>query len=362
MAQTSLCIVNNIPSPYRGSLFQAMAQEAKRQDIDFSVLYLARSESVRDWKIDPQPYETILPVLWQKRDKRTTTSDLIINSGFVWQGLKPSHMILFGYNYPTYLIIALLRRLSGQPTALFCETTLHDTSNIAWKKRLKSFLFKTLFSHFIVPGQSSEEYLRAHNVHKTKISKACNASPMRPNSAPDLTVTSPQEKHGLRLLYVGRLAEEKRIVEFAQTFATLETGSLTIVGEGPKAEDLKDLAKQYPQIKLLGSKTAEELPALYASHDVLVLVSNREPWGLVVNEAINHGLALLLSREIGSARDLLQDNGLYLEQISANQIAKVLEQLENNLPTYRQASWELAQKVTVERQATAFLSIANRQD
>ena len=55
----------------------------------------------------------------------------------------------------------------------------------------------------------------------------------------------------------------------------------------------------------------EEVARQYAHADVFALLSRREPWGVVVNEAAASGLPLVLAEDVGAARDLLRyaDNG-----------------------------------------------------
>lgn len=58
----------------------------------------------------------------------------------------------------------------------------------------------------------------------------------------------------------------------------------------------------------------QELRNLYAAADVLVLPSIptrsfREPWGLVVNEAMNQGLAVIATDAVGAAAGGLVRNG-----------------------------------------------------
>ena len=46
---------------------------------------------------------------------------------------------------------------------------------------------------------------------------------------------------------------------------------------------------------------------LYVAADVFALLSEREPWAVVVNEAAACGLPLVLSARVGAAHDLLRD-------------------------------------------------------
>jgi len=52
---------------------------------------------------------------------------------------------------------------------------------------------------------------------------------------------------------------------------------------------------------------APTLTALYKACDVLVLPSWFEPWGVVINEAVAAGLAVVASEAVGSAAELVRD-------------------------------------------------------
>jgi glycosyltransferase involved in cell wall biosynthesis len=56
---------------------------------------------------------------------------------------------------------------------------------------------------------------------------------------------------------------------------------------------------------MLGKLEGSELDAVYMQSDILVLPAEREVWGLVVNEALAHGLFVVATDQVGSARDLL---------------------------------------------------------
>jgi glycosyltransferase involved in cell wall biosynthesis len=46
---------------------------------------------------------------------------------------------------------------------------------------------------------------------------------------------------------------------------------------------------------------------VYVAADIFALLSSREPWGVVVNEAASCGLPLVLSDQVGAAHDLLRN-------------------------------------------------------
>ena len=55
------------------------------------------------------------------------------------------------------------------------------------------------------------------------------------------------------------------------------------------------------------TSTGSEIVELYVAADVFALLSEREPWAVVVNEAAACGLPLVLSDRVGAAHDLLRD-------------------------------------------------------
>ena len=72
-----------------------------------------------------------------------------------------------------------------------------------------------------------------------------------------------------------------------------------------------------------------ELPCAYTAADVLVLPSAEEPWGLVVNEAMNFSLPIVVSDRVGCGMDLVRqgENGYVFLHHSADQLAHSLAEL-----------------------------------
>jgi glycosyltransferase involved in cell wall biosynthesis len=58
-------------------------------------------------------------------------------------------------------------------------------------------------------------------------------------------------------------------------------------------------------VKFAGLKTSSETTPYYAFAKCFILPSTREPWGLVVNEAMASGLPVLVSERCGCAEDLV---------------------------------------------------------
>lgn len=110
------------------------------------------------------------------------------------------------------------------------------------------------------------------------------------------------------VLFVGRLIPLKRLDDVIVAIGRYlegEAPTLLVVGEGPTREHLQSLAADL-QVDLVfaGFVNQSRLPQLYRLADLLVLPSERETWGLVVNEAIAAGVPVLVSDAVGCADEL----------------------------------------------------------
>lgn len=85
-------------------------------------------------------------------------------------------------------------------------------------------------------------------------------------------------------LYVGRVAVEKNI----EAFLKLDLpGTKWVVGDGPL---LEELMQRYPEVRFLGAKGHDELPAYYSCADAFVFPSKTDTFGLVLLEAMACGI------------------------------------------------------------------------
>jgi glycosyltransferase involved in cell wall biosynthesis len=149
-----------------------------------------------------------------------------------------------------------------------------------------------------------------------------------------------------RFLFVGRDAPEKgvavllaawRAARPAESRAAL---ALAGVADDPQAlgDTLPPAASPGASVVSLGALAPEALRDVYAASDVLVVPSVatrtfREPWGLVVNEAMNQQLAVIATDAVGAAAGgLVRDghNGLIVRAGDGRALAGAVERLAND--------------------------------
>src|SRR3990172_7079616 len=83
-------------------------------------------------------------------------------------------------------------------------------------------------------------------------------------------------------------------------------------------------------VRIAGFLNQSELPAAYAAADVFVLPSAfHETWGLVVNEAMNFDLPVVVSDKVGCGADLIEPgrNGFIVPHDDTAQLAEAIGRL-----------------------------------
>lgn len=113
-------------------------------------------------------------------------------------------------------------------------------------------------------------------------------------------VSRPHEP--FRFGYLGRLVSIKQVDKVIE--ALPKECELHIVGDGEDRVALENMASG-KKVTFHGRTFGEEKIRLLHSLDCLVLYSNSEPWGLVVNEALASGIPVVVSDRVGARKDLV---------------------------------------------------------
>jgi glycosyltransferase involved in cell wall biosynthesis len=118
------------------------------------------------------------------------------------------------------------------------------------------------------------------------------------------------------ILFASKLQERKQCDQLIEAYARLirrevvvRDPYLVIVGDGEQRSALERQAAVtgLDGIRFCGFRNQSELPRFFDLATVFVLPSRDEPWGLVVNEAMNARRAVIVSDEVGCAPDLIED-------------------------------------------------------
>ena len=85
------------------------------------------------------------------------------------------------------------------------------------------------------------------------------------------------------------------------------------------------MAKDDKNIHFIDFVNQAKIPSIYKMADVFVLPSISETWGLGINEAMNSGLAIIASDKVGSAIDLVRNNGYIFKNGDINDLSEKMK-------------------------------------
>lgn len=156
------------------------------------------------------------------------------------------------------------------------------------------------------------------------------------------------------VLFVGKLIPRKHPLD---AVAALEQATssfnLLIVGDGELRDDLRRRSSSLP-IHMSGFVNQADLPNWYALADVLVLPSEHETWGIVVNEAMACGLVPIVSDKIGSGPDLVTGVGKTFPLGDTQALAACIDDVISELPLRRKLVAERIGEVSLEATALGY--------
>ncbi len=152
----------------------------------------------------------------------------------------------------------------------------------------------------LVPTQHNMRELRARGFQRLRLwYRGCNTTRFNPaRRTPDMRrrLLGDRPDDSLLVLYVGRLAREKRL-DLLRDVARLDGVALAIVGDGPMRRELENQFAN--RATFTGFLTGDALAEAYASADVFGFTGTNEVAGQVVIEAMASGLPVLVPNSGG---------------------------------------------------------------
>jgi glycosyltransferase involved in cell wall biosynthesis len=139
------------------------------------------------------------------------------------------------------------------------------------------------------------------------------------------------------ILYVGQFEERKGLNYLLDAAASVSDVPLRVrlVGSGSQEAEIRARSALVGNVEVVGHVSQDDLPAELARSRCLVLPSittalDREPWGLVINEAMHAGLPVITTDGVGAAAGgLVRDgaNGFIVPERDTAALANAMRRL-----------------------------------
>lgn len=324
--------ITNIPAPYRIDFYNELGKS-----VDLTVIFEAKSaQGIRfNWNVDQI-----------KNFKAIFLSEGNINERKVdWKIFKYinkneyDHIVATSYSYFTEMAALIYMKLRRIPYYLETDGGLIRNENKI-KRFYKTFLISDAKGYFS-PSKSSDDYLNFYGANREYIYRYPFTSL---NNKEILTnIPTVEEKLKLRtelgikekkvVLSVGQFIYRKGYDVLLKACKELdEEIGVYIIGGKPTEEYLK-LKKELnlTNVYFEEFKSKEELSKYYKAVDLFVLPTREDIWGLVINEAMAHGLPIITTDKCVAGIELVdKSNGILVEDEDEISLAEAVNRVLKN--------------------------------
>lgn len=241
----------------------------------------------------------------------------IINLFRSFLRFRPRVLFVAGWGHPITVVAIILGRIFGAKVVVMSDTWTSATTGIRFRFKL---VVLRLVHRFTPGGKRQRKYLLDLGVSKNQIfvsNMTSNTREMRDymetegqNDRQSLRKKMNADSDDVVFLFVGRLEAIKGIDYLVSAFTAdrlPKNARLVVVGEGSMRESVIDACHKNNKIEYRGRMEGESLWAQFASADILIVPSRKEPWGLVVNEAMVAHLGVIAHDCCGCIDDLVMD-------------------------------------------------------
>lgn len=230
-------------------------------------------------------------------------------------------VLIQGWQHYGMVKAAWLAKRAGLRVLMRCEATDHVAASEGLKRWVRERVVRFLLNRVdvcLAIGTHNRNFYRTRNIpmehivampycvdndHFRAKAQATNIQALRA----DLLLSDERPV----ILYASKLMARKYADVLLEAYRRLPEPRpyLLFVGDGELRAGLEQTVNIHglDDVRFLGFRNQNELPAFYALADIFVLPSVNETWGLVINEAMNAGCAIIATDQVGSAADLVQN-------------------------------------------------------
>lgn len=362
-----LAIIASHPIQYQAPIFRELASRPNVQlHVHFGDLRDSASQGEGygiefEWDVpllDGYEYSVFAPGVTSARDLAGMTA--------AWRRLGDELRIFgtnvamhSGWHHPCMFPALAAVRGCGIPCMLRCEATAMTARTPV--RRMWHRLILKQYAAFLPVGRENSTYYEMFGSHTTPrfLSPlfAGDEVMRRRTEEARYDRMSIRQEFGLNeedfcFLFAGKFARVKRVKDLLKAASLVSNAGtriqLLLVGCGEQDRDLKHVADESGvDVSFAGFVNQSRMPEAYAAADCLVLPSDSETWGLVVNEAMTCGLPAIVSDAVGCAADLVENGitGFVYPRGDISALAESLRQMAASPERARQMGAEAQKRI-----------------
>ena len=359
-----IAIITNIPSPYRVGQFINL--QNKIPEYDFFFLFSDTGEKERSWDVNLEGLRNAVFLnskpLMLKSKSEVRGYYLSLDVIKTLNSISPDVVIVCEYNMISIQAF-LFCKIKKKKVISMTDGTLYSERNFGYFRRFNRRLIIPRADMCIASSTKSKELQMHYGAREERIIIAFLTVDV------DYFRIEREEYHSYKLLYIGSIIERKGIDLLLKALSLVKKDyTLTIVGDGEEKSRLVDYVEQNGMkefVEFVPFKQKEELREIYNTHDIFVLPTREDCFGLVISEAMAASMPVISSCYADGAYDLVKEgeNGYIVNPYESVEFANTIEKLIENdelVEKMGKASYEIINNFSFDRTSEAIGEAINR--
>ncbi len=308
--------MTNIPSPYRVDFFNKLGSQC-----ELTVLFEARSAKSRNenWKAEEcGNFKSIFLNGIAIGDAEGFCPEVL-----KYLSLKKYDVIVVGfYASPTAMLAIEYMRLKNIPFILSSDGGIKKNEEGIKYKIKKHFI--SAATAWLSTGDITTEYLEYYGAKKDKIYVYPFTSISKREVLDRILSNWEKEEYRKKLgikeekvvLSVGQFIYRKGYDLLLNSCNNLDGNvGIYIVGDSPSEEYLQiKKNKKLKNVHFINFLEKHDLKEYYKAADLFILPTREDIWGLVINEAMAHGLPVITTNKCVAGVEMIEGNGKIVKE------------------------------------------------
>ncbi len=323
-----ILFLTNIPSPYRVNFFNELGKHC-----DLTVLFEKAHSNIRDKEWKKYSFDNFTGIIMN--GVSTATDEALCFKVVKYLKMNWDKIICANVSTPTGMLAIQYMKIFRIPYWIEGDGGF-PKSGKGLKEKIKKYFISGAEGYFST-GVNYDNYLLNYGAKKELIyhypfTSLCDKDIEEACKLKQQNILELKKVLGITedkiVLSVGRFSYQNGYGKGYDTLCEAIIGldeniGVYIVGDEPTEEFIKLKAEKHlDKLHFIGFKKKKDLALYYATADLFVLLTRKDAWGLVINEAMSFGLPIITTNMCGAGLSLIEDgkNGYIVPAADPKQV------------------------------------------